>query len=315
MRKGNKKSNPAQRNTSGQINMAAEMSAIALDVAEQQRRGSGAQTTAQREADYLTTDLLGTVGHELRTPLAVIKGYTSTLLRHDQRLEYEERREFLQAISGATDRLVNIMDHFLVLSALETGLLVPHFTPVDIEQLVKEADIILENRVADGNFRQHHIILTVAERDAVPCVQADPRLLQIALENILENALKYSPHADIIQVTLQVVQTPSSSVAPAPALILSVKDTGIGIPTDHLDQIFERFHRVDTAFTREVNGLGLGLAISKRIVELHGGTIWCESRLGEGSTFFVALPLTAPSFATLEKPAHVIDLRARDRKL
>jgi signal transduction histidine kinase len=77
-------------------------------------------------------------------------------------------------------------------------------------------------------------------------------------------------------------------------LIISVADSGIGIPPEHLDRVFDRFHRVDSGLTREVNGLGLGLAICKRVVELHGGRIWGESELGEGSTFYLSLPLADP---------------------
>jgi two-component system phosphate regulon sensor histidine kinase PhoR len=132
-------------------------------------------------------------------------------------------------------------------------------------------------------------------------VEADPRLLRGALDNLLDNALKYSPSGGTIAVTLQVAALPVVAlaggkgvpVAPARldrAVVISVQDTGIGIPAEHLERIFDSFHRIDTGLTHEVNGLGLGLAIVARIIGLHGGLIWGESNLGEGSTFYLALP-------------------------
>jgi signal transduction histidine kinase len=132
------------------------------------------------------------------------------------------------------------------------------------------------------------------------------------LDNLLENAVIYSPEGGVVEVGIRPVGTSGSSAAfPAssqemrnggktaipslqntpPMIEIWVRDNGIGIPPKHLERIFERFHRVDTRLIREVNGLGLGLAICKRIVELHNGTIWAESTPGEGSTFHILLPV------------------------
>jgi signal transduction histidine kinase len=198
------------------------------------------------------------------------------------------------------------------MSQLETGSLEFHIVPVDVERIVREAGMAFEERLITGGFQEHRLELDVVDPDSRPPVQADPRLLRNAIDILLENALKYSPAGGIIRLGLQVVRdaTISDNVGavsaagsfpvpePADILIVSVEDSGIGIPKEHLERIFDHFHRVDTGLTREVSGLGLGLSICKRIMELHGGSVWGESAVGEGSTFFVTLPLdgwrTAP---------------------
>jgi signal transduction histidine kinase len=259
------------------------------------------EVEALRRADHLKGELLGTVSHELRGPLAVIKGYAATLLRHEQSLEQPERREFLTSIVLACDRLEVMVNQLLEISQLETGMLVPRFMPMDLEHMVREAVTALEERLATGRFGEHRVVVQVQGAEGLPLVQADPRLLRDALDSVLENALKYSPSGGTIAITLQVAALPAvappndtsipvTDPHPGGMVVIGVQDTGIGIPAEHLERIFDRFHKVDTGLTREVNGLGLGLAICKRIVGLHGGTVWGASKLGEGSTFYLAFP-------------------------
>jgi signal transduction histidine kinase len=289
---------------------------VVKNVTEQGQRQTAAE--ALRQADHMRAELLGTVSHELRSPLAVIKGYAATLLRHERRLSQEERHDYLLAIDDACDRLEVLVNQLLEMSQLETGSLVVQMVPVDVEHIVREAGMAFEERLITGGFQDHRIELDVVSPGPLPLVRADPRLLRSAIDIVLENALKYSPGGGTIQVTLQVVQNPlvsadtnASGAVSAPSsslarsapesdswrgsldvLIIRVEDSGIGIPPEHLDRIFDRFHRVDAGLTREVSGLGLGLTICKRIMELHGGSVWSESTVGEGSTFFVALPFS-----------------------
>jgi signal transduction histidine kinase len=148
----------------------------------------------------------------------------------------------------------------------------------------------------------------------LPLVQADPRLLRDALDNLLENALQYSPSGGTIHIALQEVDLPQTAAGGgadpvaegttlARAVVISVQDAGMGLPAEHLPRVLERLHRVETGLTRDGTGLGLGLAIVARIVGLHGGVVWGESTLGEGSTFYLALP-AAPAEAG-EFPADV----------
>ncbi len=271
----------------GAVELVVEM---LKDVTEQElMRVEAAQATAIREADRLKAELLGTVSHELRSPLAAIKGYAATLVRHEHRLGREERHEFLLAIDEASNRLEVIINRLLEMSELETGTLVPRMEPLQVEPLVREAITSAQARrnnsagSATGTGDTTRFALTVAlqGQEELPLIQADPRLLRDALDIVLENAMNYSPAGGPIRITVR----PDKSM-----LVISVQDNGIGIPPDHLGRIFDRFHRVDSSLTRTVDGLGLGLAICKRIMELHGGAVWAESEPEVGSTFYLALP-------------------------
>ena len=279
------------------------------------------------EMELLKAELLATVSHELRSPLASIKGYAATLLRHERRISREERHEFLVAINEASDRLSLLIDRLLEMSQLETGTITIERTSVNLVDLAREAVMAAEQRLETsrqveeiaGTNKHLTFALHVEDRNGMPvrgevCIQADRYRLREVLDHLLENAINYSPSEGTIEVTIRPIGTLSSvekrrmavdSVddrASRNAVLrskyrdqqmveISVGDDGGGIPSEHLERVFDRFHRVDTGLTREVNGLGLGLAICKCIVELHEGKIWAESTVGEGSTFSIWLPV------------------------
>jgi len=265
--------------------------------------------------ELLKAELLGTVSHELRGPLASIKGYAATLLRHEHRLAREERHQFLLAIHEASDRLEAIIERFLELSQLETGQAALERSSVDMAHLASEAIAVIEERVTVSQPDRFVFRLQLENTDGtperiVPLILADHRRLREMLDHLLENAIKFSPGGGLVTVTLRpVVQiSPGVKAGDAPhirqqndpdkapvlcnMLELCVTDNGQGIPAEQLERIFEHFHRVDTRLTRETGGLGLGLTICKRIVELHGGAIWAENRSsGKGSAFYVRFPI------------------------
>jgi len=280
---------------------------------------------ALHEMELLKAELLATVSHELRSPLASVKGYTATLLRHERRIAREERHEFLLAIKEASDRLEAVIDRLLEISQLETGGISIERSSVDLVYLIREAIASMERRLEvpereEGlSDRQKHLTFTLHIQDdkgmpslEVPIIQADRHRLREVLDHLLENALKYSPEGGTIEVVLGPLAASSQARLSAKAagksthdkkmslhpsvprsqhmVEICVHDHGMGIPETHLERIFDRFHRVDTRLTREVGGMGLGLAICKQIVELHGGMIWAESEIGTGSTFHVWLP-------------------------
>jgi signal transduction histidine kinase len=265
-----------------------------------------ADRTRLREMEVLKAELLATVSHELRSPLASIQGYAATLLRHERRISREERHEFLLAIKEASDRLAGVIDRLLELSQLETGDITIELTTVNLAYLVREAITAVEQRLLAPEHADRPWTLALRLEDGrgmptgeEPVIWADRHRLREVLDNLLENAIHYSPEGGAIEITLRPIFTPSHTVMPpAPQAVqhvveICVHDHGIGIPPAHLGRVFDRFHRIDTRLTREVNGLGLGLAICKRIVELHGGTIWAESDIGQGSVFHVWLPREA----------------------
>src|SRR5438876_11650621 len=261
------------------------------------------------DMELLEAELLGTVSHELRSPLASIKGYAATLLRHERRISREERHQFLLAISEASDRLEIIIQRLLEVSQLDTGEVTINRSPVDMVYLAKEAITALDERISEQQPGRFIFKLSLEHADGtpatnVPLILADQRRLREVMDDLLENAVKFSPGVGVIKVMLhpvtQIKTTPAVSTEDdqqpmrisRQMLEILVCDNGMGIPVEHLERIFDRFHRIDTRLTREVNGLGLGLTICKRIVEMHDGIIWAENRQnGKGSIFHVCLPI------------------------
>lgn len=280
------------------------------------------EKTTVREAgdamEVLKAELLGTVSHELRGPLASIKGYAATLLRHERRLAREERHQFLLEINEASDRLEVIIERLLEMSQLETGQVSIERSPVDVARLAREAIAATEERMTatwPGRFvfglQMENAQGSISQ--SVPLILADPCRLREVFDNLLENAIKYSPEGGVVKVRIRPLVQRQTLLKGVPAAVgrlqsdglsttriprkmleIGVTDSGQGIPVEHLERIFDRFHRVDTRLTREVNGLGLGLAICKRIVELHNGILWAENNKphGRGSAFYVRLPMS-----------------------
>jgi len=255
-----------------------------------------------QQAERLLVELLATIGHEFRTPLTVINGYTSTLLRLDQQLSPEEQREFLQMIQEASKRLEFLTDRLLEIAQLEAGAFQIEYSLVDVPALVREAIALTERHVPEPLRDRFTFHLQCRDEvgnqtQEVPPVKGDVRSLRKVLEHLLENAIHYSPAGGRIDVIArpapqggtasdldQPLHTPSF-------LEICVCDFGLGIPDEYLERIFEHFYRVDTRLTREVNGLGLGLTVCKYLVALHHGRIWAESCPDGGSAFHVWLPL------------------------
>jgi PAS domain S-box-containing protein len=228
-----------------------------------------------QELNQVKTNLLSTVSHELRTPLSIIKGYATLLLDYDERLVNEEKHEYLESIDRATNRLTELVDHILDMSRLESGLLQLECAQTAIAKLAREA--VAEARVrAPG----HKIRLDMVK--GLPKVNLDAKRIRQVLDNIIDNAVKYSPEKTEIAV---------SAERKDDKLVVSISDQGVGIPTKDLDRVFDRMFRVEQGLTPTVDGVGLGLAICKGLVEQHGGHIWMESEEGKGSTCSFALPI------------------------
>ncbi len=268
--------------------------------------------------ELLKAELLASVSHELRSPLTSIKGYAATLLRHEQRISREERHEFLLAINGASDRLAGVIDSLLEISELETGSIEIRRAPVDLTYVIQEAlagaERTLEGVVLSGassspqkQFTFEMLIEPLTSQKLI--IQADRNRLREVLDHLLENAIHHMPGGGTIRLLARMIHSAEemkglsafsrdggTRLARARLryhhmMVIGVQDSGKGIPEEVLERIFDPFYRVDTRLTREVNGLGLGLAICRRIIELHDGIIWAESNVGKGSTFFVCLPL------------------------
>ncbi len=245
--------------------------------------------TRQKRLEAVRKDFVANVSHELRTPLSVIKGYVETLVDSHESMPLPDRERFLKTIQRHTERLNSLLEDLLALSRLESAQPGLSRERVDLGQLLAG---LLDDFRARPAAEAHRFSLAVDP--GTPTVLADPLKLGQVLDNLVSNALKYTPRGSRIDL--------ATRMASANTVEVSVRDNGPGIPPEDLPHIFERFYRVDKGRSREKGGTGLGLSIVKHIVHLHGGQVWAESKLGVGSTFYFTLPLHAGGGST--GPAH-----------
>ncbi|OGO45461.1 MAG: hypothetical protein A2Z05_04965 [Chloroflexi bacterium RBG_16_60_22] len=227
------------------------------------------------ELSKMKSDLLATVSHELRTPLATIKGYSTMILDYYARIGAEETREYLKSIDGSTDRLAKLVDNLLDTSRLEAGLLKLQRAPTHIDALIGKAA-----EEAGVRATQHHI--TVELDKGLPRVNIDAKRIRQVLDNLIDNAVKYSPPQTEVLI---------SARRSGRELLVSVTDQGPGIPAEELTNVFDRMYRIEQRLSSGADGMGLGLYICQRLVETHGGRIWAESTVGQGSTIWFTLPV------------------------
>lgn len=234
--------------------------------------------TELRRLERVRQDFVANVSHEFKTPLTAIQGFAETLLAGAVDDPGNNRR-FLEIIREHASRLARLTDDLLKLARIEAGKLELEFYPVGITELVERcAEVTLLKAT------RKQIALEIEILPGLPPVQGDPGLLREVLQNLLDNAIQYTGAGGRICVTAEVRGREA---------VISVSDTGIGIPLADQERIFERFYRVDAARSREAGGTGLGLSIARHIVEAHGGRIWVESEVGAGSKFSFAIPLAA----------------------
>jgi two-component system phosphate regulon sensor histidine kinase PhoR len=213
----------------------------------------------------------------LRTPLTAIKGFVSTLLQdHENYFDNQTRSEFYEIIDNECDRLKRLIDDLLSVSRIEAGksleMRSASFSPLKVGIRVVRAH--------KAFAKQNQLILDAPKE--LPTIIGDADKLEQILNNLLSNAIKYSPQGGEIRLIMR---------AENGQLKISVKDHGIGIPADKLERIFDKFERVDNSDTRRTGGTGIGLFLVKHLVAQHGGKVWAESKLGEGSTFHFEMPI------------------------
>jgi two-component system sensor histidine kinase KdpD len=234
------------------------------------------QAHALAESDRLKSALLSSVSHDLRTPLAVIKGAATNLLQEDVGWEAAARREFLITINQETDHLNRLVGNLLDMSRIEAGALNPARSWQDLGELIGEIAERLRPRL-DG----HPLELDLP--DDLPPVQISYTQIDQVLTNLVENAAKYTPPGTPIGVRAQSVDA---------EVQVEILDSGPGIPDTMISHIFDKFFRTVEP-ERHADGTGLGLAICKGIVEAHGGRIWVENRPSGGARFIFTLPLSS----------------------
>jgi PAS domain S-box-containing protein len=230
--------------------------------------------TTQRAMDEMKGEFVATVSHELRTPLAAIYGAAETL--RQRQLDDRDRQRLLAVISQESERLARVVEEILLAGHIDSQRLQLAEARFDPAELAQEVVARMEQHA------RNEVSFSLVAPASLPALSTDPDKFRQVLINLIENAIKYSPEGGHVEVTLE----------PRDAhLSISVRDEGLGIPANEQRLIFDKFYRVDPNLTRGVGGTGLGLYVCRELVRLMGGRIWVESAHGEGSTFFVDLPL------------------------
>jgi signal transduction histidine kinase len=256
---------------------ALEAERAARAEAESVQRLLAEQNERLRELDKLKDEFVSLVSHELRTPLTSIRGYVELMLAEELN---DDQRRFLGIVDRNSERLLDLVSDLLFLAQIEAGKLAIEVGSLDMEKVVEEC---VEASAAVAEARRVELEVTI---DRLPKIEGDRTRLHQVLDNLLSNALKFTPSGGRVDVRLR---------RDGDAAVLEVADTGLGIPAEEQARLFERFFRSSSATENAIPGTGLGLTITKAIVERHGGRIEIESAESTGTTVRVRLPLPTPA--------------------
>jgi signal transduction histidine kinase len=245
------------------------------------------------------SEFVSFVAHELKTPMTSIKGYTDLLLGKIPGTINDQQQSFLGTIKSNIERMNTLVSDLNDVTKLQTGNFHMEFASVDLRSIITETLRPLQQQIDD---KAQDIELRIP--DNVPPIQADiNRLIQV-LTNLVSNAHKYTPHGGHLVITANVSEKKhtngSNGRSSEPVLHIAVQDSGIGMSDVDLAKLFTPYFRSDNPMAREQPGTGLGLTITRGIVEGHGGQIWVESTLGTGTTFHFTVPLAAEKQAEKE---------------
>ena len=260
------------------------------DSLEQLRRTGGALEESKRRLEATNQDLvranqakanfLSIISHELKTPLSVINGFLSLILDERYENDAQHLREAVQISKRRGEQLSRMIDELIDLSRLDARSMVLRRVPTDLAAILRELAADFQEE-----FRRRSLRLSLRLPPDLPTLLCDPDKLRQVFTNLIGNALKFSPDGGEIELGAE---------NRGEEILLTCRDTGIGIPEAERERIFEKFYQVDSSATRRFGGAGLGLSIVREIVLLHGGQIWVESAPGHGSTFFISLPKNPP---------------------
>ena len=275
-----------------------------------------AKEEAER-ANLAKSEFISSVSHELRTPLNAILGFTKLMLNPRVGALNEDQSAYMQDILQSSDHLLHVINDILDLSRIEAGKMSVHFTSFPLAPALEQSLSIVREQAREHNLK---LLLEIAPAIvALPPIVADQRKIKQILYNLLANAVKFTPEGGTITLSAvcespevarerqtkkqdawdrRAASEPQGDGIPCEtgeSVIIRVRDTGIGIPPEHHERIFRAFEQVDSSHARQKQGTGLGLALTKRLVELHGGSIEITSEVDKGSEFSFRLPLVPSS--------------------
>jgi K+-sensing histidine kinase KdpD len=247
---------------------------IALTIDRERLKVRADAVREARRAERTRSEVMATLSHELRMPLATIKGYATALLLDEVTWSEAKRKDFLGLIEEACNDMEGMIQDILDSSMIEVDQLKVERSPVQLPDIAREIAAEVQQR-----SKLHHPVVDFPSD--FPVVEADQRWIKQVFRNILDNAVKYSPDGGLIVIK---GETRSADI------VVSISDQGIGISPENLIPLFEKYFRVRSAATLHVPGTGLGLPIARALIQAHGGHIWVESKAGEGTTIFFSLP-------------------------
>ncbi len=257
--------------------------------------------TELRKLERVRRDFVANVSHEFKTPLTAIQGFSETLL--GGAIDDPQNRErFLGIILEHSRRLARLTDDLLKLSSMDADRLELEIRRVSVSELIESCLETTQHRAAEKEIDVE--LAQPGQIGDLPDIAGDRRRLAEILQNLLDNATQYTLPGGRITVSAETRDTD---------VVFTVTDTGIGIPKTDQSRIFERFYRVDAARSREAGGTGLGLAIAKHLVEVHGGRIWVDSEIGQGSRFHFSVPIFDPERAVARTPNTASPARSSSR--
>ena len=256
------------------VQTIADLIGLAIDRARLEIKADAIRVA--NETEQLRLELMATLSHELRMPLTSIKGYTTALQVDELDLDKDKKQEFLRRIDTECDNMETMVRGILDSSLIDVNQLNIELEPVRLQYIARDVAQEVQRRT-----EVHQLIVDLAPE--FPIVQADPRWIRQVFRNILDNAIKYSPDGGLVIIRGE---------NRAEDVVISIADQGLGISPEDLIPLFEKFHRVKSASNYHIPGTGLGLPIARAIIEAHGGRIWVESKLGQGTTVLFSLPKT-----------------------
>jgi len=256
------------------VQTLAELLAMAVDRTRLETRAEAIR--AAREEEEMRYELMASLSHELRLPLTAIKGYSSALLIENMDWDVTKAKDFLHKIDQEVDNMQSMIKDLLDSSLIEVHQLKLEIEPIRLQYVAKDVAEEIQRRT-----EIHQITLELPQD--LPMVNADLRWMKQVFRNLIDNAIKYSPEGGKVVIR--------GEVRPG-LIVISISDPGIGIPPEELIPIFEKFTRVRSPRHFRIPGTGLGLPISRAIVEAHGGRIWVDSKVGQGTTAYFSLPVS-----------------------
>jgi signal transduction histidine kinase len=239
--------------------------------------------TREYLAEESKHEFIASISHELRTPLTAIKGYTEVMLSGMAGDLPPASGQFLSVIRENTVRMASLTDNIISVAEIERGRVGLHYQMVDVSEVANN----LVDRYQE-RLEERSLSVDVDLPDDLPLIEADAHRLQLIFDNLLSNAVKFTYPNGRITVGCRAIY---GTLGQPTYFSIWVSDTGVGIPPDEQANIWQRFYRVENPLSLEAGGLGIGLTITKALVEAHGGRVWVDSTLNRGSTFTVLLPI------------------------